>query len=158
MKSPIKPIEFISPLSEVEVRLTLRELCGSKFEGSPFDGEVDHNSFLMVQNPKSIFIRNAIYPILEGNFCEENGKTHVTVSMRTRPLELFGVILFGLGAFSMAVLAFVSMLDEGSFLAAAAAMTVMAFGAGACALQYLFLSTLFFQSASKIKKALHCAD
>ena len=45
MKSIIRPIEFVSPLSEVEVRMTLKELCGSKWDNFPFDGEVDKNSF-----------------------------------------------------------------------------------------------------------------
>ena len=86
---------FCVKLSEVEVRMTLRELCGSKWDDYPFEGEVYENSFSMKEN-YSGFRRNIGGIVLEGSFYEENGKTTISISPKLSPRDFVGYLLFAI--------------------------------------------------------------
>ena len=94
--NPLLPGEmFYVGLSEIEVRMTLRELCGSKWDGYPFEGEVYENSFSLTGND-FIARRNIGNVVLEGSFWEENGKTTVSVSPSLKPRDLAVYLLFAI--------------------------------------------------------------
>ena len=83
MKSLFKPIEFVSPLALPIVRISLRELCGSAFEGNyPFrdDSEVEDTSFKLVEVGRG----RRRFPIkrldIIGSLSEENNVTRVRVT------------------------------------------------------------------------------
>ena len=83
MKSLFKPIEFVSPLALPVVRINLRELCGSAFEGNyPFrdDSEVEDTSFKLVEVGRG----RRRFPIkrldIIGSLSEENNVTRVRVT------------------------------------------------------------------------------
>ena len=155
MRSIIQPIEFISPLSEVEVRMTLKELCGSKWDDCPFDGEIDKNSFRLIKNQRPfVRTRGIPKPILIGDFVEQNGQTNVTISLHTRMTDIIGLLIFVLGSIGLAIYGFISMLDEGFFVAALSAIIICGFGVGLFALDYFLIWSSFHKSANKIKKAL----
>ena len=98
MKSIIRPIEFVSPLSEVEVRMTLKELCGSKWDNFPFDGEVDKNSFRLIKNQRPfVQTRGIPKPILIGDFVGQDKQTKVTISLHTRITDVIGLLVLVLG-------------------------------------------------------------
>ena len=117
---------FRVKLSEVEVRMTLRELCGSKWDNYPFEGEVYENSFSIKENYVGIR-RHIGGVVIEGSFYEENGKTTISIFPNLRPRDIVGYLFFALvgasilcyGMFEM----FLSLLNGGqdffiSFLAA----------------------------------------
>ncbi len=153
MKTIFPSVEFISPLSEVEVRMALKELCGSKWDNRPFDGEVDKNSFRFIKNNLSNISR-APRPIFAGDFVEQNGKTKVTISLQTRVMSIIGLCLWILGAIALGGYGFVSMLDEGFILAIVSAVIIVGFGVGLLALHYFLIWSSFQRSVAKIKKAL----
>ena len=83
MKSLFKPIEFVSPLALPVVRISLRELCGSAFEGNyPFrdDSEVEDTSFKLVEVGRG----RRRFPIkrldIIGSLSEENNVTRARVT------------------------------------------------------------------------------
>lgn len=86
---------FCVNLSEIEVRMTLREMCGSKWYDYPFEGEVYENSFSIKAN-HSGFRRNISGIVLEGSFYEENGKTTVTISPKLKSQELIVYLIFAI--------------------------------------------------------------
>ena len=157
MKSIIRPIEFVSPLSEVEVRMTLKELCGSKWDNFPFDGEVDKNSFRLIKNQRPfVYTRGIPKPILIGDFIGQGERTNVTISLHTRITDIIGLLILVLGAIALAGCGFVSMLDEGFIVAIASAIIIGGFGVACFAISYFLLWASFHRSAAKIKKALGC--
>ena len=83
MKSLFKPIEFVSPLALPIVRISLRELCGSAFEGNyPFrdDSKVEDTSFKLVED----YRERRGFPLkrldIIGSLSEENNVTRVRVT------------------------------------------------------------------------------
>ena len=90
---------FSVNLSEIEVRMTLRELCGPKSYDYPFTGEVHENSFSFTENHFGIR-RNIGGLILEGSFYEEDGKTTISISPNFKSRNLTGNLIFAaVGAF-----------------------------------------------------------
>ena len=155
MKSIIRPIEFVSPLSEVEVRMTLKELCGSKWDNFPFDGEVDKNSFRLIKNQRPfVHTRGIPKPILIGDFIGQGELTKVTISLHTRITEIIGLLIIVLGAIGLSGYGFVSMLDEGFIVAIVSAMMIFGLGVGFFALDYFLIWSSFHKSVNKVKKAL----
>lgn len=157
MKPLIPSIEFVSPLSEVEVRMTLRELCGSSWDNYPFNGIVDRNSFRFKKNNLSN-TRGATKPILVGDFVEQNGKTKVTISIQTRVTNILRICILVLGAITLAGFDFVAMLDESFGFAITSAVMIILFCVGILALNYFFIYSSFQRSVAKIKKALGSAS
>ncbi|MBQ8859265.1 MAG: hypothetical protein IJ012_05685 [Clostridia bacterium] len=154
MKSATPSIEFISPLSELEVRMALRELCGSKWDDCPFRGEVDKNSFRLIKNSVAN-TRGIPKPILVGDFYEQNGKTKVTISMQPRRVETIGVFIWILAAAALAGDSFVSMLHSKGFVSAFISAAILAgVGVGAVVLSESLLRLSFQRSAEKIKNLL----
>lgn len=153
MKPIIPPIEFISPLSEVEVKMTLKELCGSKWDNCPFDGEVNNNSFRLIKN-HFVYTRGIPKPILIGDFVGQGERTKVTISLHTRITDIIGLLILILGAIGLAGYGFVSMLDEGFIVAIVSAMMICGLGVGFSALNYFLIWLSFHKFANKIKKAL----
>ncbi len=158
MKSIIRPIEFVSPLSEVEVRMTLRELCGSKWDNFPFRGEVDKNSFRFIKNHHPfVSARRLPKLILIGDFIGQGELTKVTISLHTRITAIIGLLILVLGAIGLSGYGFVSMLDEGFIVAIASAIISGGFvGVTGFAISYFLHWTSFHRSVAKIKKALGC--
>ena len=155
MKPIIPPIEFVSPLSEVEVRMTLKELCGSKWDNCPFDGEVNNNSFRLIKNQRPfVYTRGIPKPILIGDFIGQGERTKVTISLHTRITDVIGLLIFVLGAIGLAGYGFVSMLDEGFIVAIVSAMMIFGLGVGFSALNYFLIWSSFHKSVNKVKKAL----
>jgi hypothetical protein len=155
MKPIISPIEFIAPLSEVEVRMTLKELCGSKWDNYPFDGEVDKNSFRLIKN-RSPFVqaRGISKAILIGNFVGQDKQTKVKISLHTKITDIIGLLILVLGTIGLAGYGFISMLDKGFIVANVSAMMICCLGVGFFALDYFLIWSSFHNSANKIKKAL----
>ncbi len=86
MKSLFKLVEFVSPRSLPIVRMTLRELCGSAFEGNyPFrdDSEVEDTSFKLVED----FRGRRHFPLkrldILGVMSEENDGTRIIVTAQS---------------------------------------------------------------------------
>ena len=155
MKSIIRPIEFVSPLSEVEVRMTLKELCGSKWDNFPSDGEVDKNSFRLIKNQRPfVYTRGIPKPILIGDFIGQGERTKVTISLHTRITDIIGLLILVLGAMGLAGYGFASMLDEGFIVAIVSAMMIFGLGFGFFALDYFLIWSSFHKSVNKVKKAL----
>ena len=155
MKSLLPPIEFISPLSEVEVKITMKELCGSKWDNFPFDGEVDKNSFRLIKNQRPfVYTRGNPKPILIGDFIGQGERTKVTISLHTRIIDIIGLLILVLGAIGLAGYGFVSMLDEGFIVAIVPAMMIFGLGVGFFALDYFLIWSSFHKSVNKVKKAL----
>ena len=155
MKPIIPPIEFVSPLSEVEVRMTLKELCGSKWDNCPFDGEVDKNSFRLIKNQRTfVYTRGIPKPILIGEVIGQGERTKVTISLQTRITDIIGLLILVLGAMGLAGYGFVSMLDEGFIVAIVSAMMIFGLGVGFFALDYFLIWSSFHKSVNKVKKAL----
>lgn len=148
----MKGVTFTSPLSEVEVRMTLRELCGSKWENYPFCGEVDQSSFSFRRNG---FSRNTCRCVfINGDFYEHEGKTHVTVKPSRSRFDLISSTIFNLIIVAFSIFGFISNLDDGFISACILFAIIIAFGWGYFALsKYLFLKS-FEGSVQKIKKAL----
>lgn len=159
MKPMIPPIEFISPLSEVEVRMTLRELCGSKWDNCPFNGEVGQNSFRLTKNQHPfVHTRGIPKPILIGDFVGQDEQTKVTISLHTRTTDILGLLIFVLGVIVLAGYGFVSMLDESFGLAITSAAMMIGLGVGVLALNYFLVWSSVQRSVAKIKKALGSAS
>ena len=158
MKPIIKPIEFTSPLSEAEVRITLKELCGSKYDNCPFDGKVDHNSFTLLRNPKLVFARTRGIPnpILKGEFYEENEKTCVSVSMKIRPTDWIGIAILALMTLLCGISGLLFTLSEGILLAVLFKMIVSSVCIVPLALDCFILIKRFRKSVLEIKEALCC--
>ena len=155
MKPIIPPIEFVSPLSEVEVRMTLKELCGSKWDNCPFDGEVNNNSFRLIKNKRPFgHARGIPKPILIGDFIGQGERTKVTISLHTRITDIIGLLILVLSAMGLAGYGFVSMLDEGFIVAFVSAMMIFGLGVAFFALDYFLIWSSFHKSVNKVKKAL----
>ena len=157
MKSIIRPIEFVSPLSEVEVRLTLKQLCGSTWDNFPFHGEVDKNSFRLIKNHHPFVNTRRLPIILIGDFIGQGELTKVTISLHTRITDIIGLLILVLGAIGLSGYGFVSMLDKGFIVAIASAIMTGGFvGVAGFAISYFLHWTRFHRAAAKIKKALGC--
>lgn len=156
MNFRIKPVEFVSALSEAEIRMTLRDLCGSRLDNYPFSGEIEQNSFSLIKNPIGIIghSRGVPEPILKGEFFEQGEKTFVSISLKERISDIIGRIILALVFLIFAVFCFVSMIDKGIIPAVAVAVTVLSVGAALVALDCLILFVRFRSFASKIKKVL----
>lgn len=154
------PITFRAEISEQEARMTLKELCGSVWDDSPFYGEVFQNSFSFVKQHKTN--RKGIPRVaLEGDFQEENGKICVTVSPKIRLCDIAGVflaifigaILFILGATGIPV-ALIALDVETLF----SSLFIALFGAGLWVFEYWAISVSFHKSVEIIKTALISAE
>ena len=88
---------FCVKLSEIEVRMTLQELCGSKWYGYPFEGHVYENSFSLRKNHFANR-RNLNGITLEGYFYEENGKTAISIYPNFKLQDLAAYLLFAIGS------------------------------------------------------------
>lgn len=153
MKSIIPPVEFVSPLSETEVRLTLRELCGSKWDNFPFDGEIDKNSFQLIRN-RFTTSRGVPKPILIGDFIGQGKQTKVTISLHTRITDFIGWLVFILSAIGLAGFVFISMLGESFILAIVSAVMICGLVFCYFVLECFWIWRSFHKSVNKIKKAL----
>ncbi len=153
MKSIFTPIEFVSPLSEVEVRMTLKELCGSQWDNYPFNGEVEKNSFRFIKNSFENS-RGVPKPILLGDFIEQDGKTRVTISVHTRITDIIGFMIILLGTVGIAGYGFVSGIRENIFLAILYSNFVLGLGGSILALDYFWCWLSFHKCIKKIKVAL----
>lgn len=149
----MKAVTFTSPLSEVEVRMTLKELCGSKWDNYAFCGEVNQSSFSFRRNGFSRGIGR--YVILNGVFCEKDGKTHVTVSPSKSRFNTTSSTIFNLGILALAIFGFISALNDGFIQACALFTIIIGFGWGYFALYNLMFLKSFERSVEKIKKALN---
>ena len=95
MKSLFKPIEFVSPLALPVVRISLRELFGSAFEGNyPFrdDSEVKDTSFKLVED----FRGRRLFPLkrldIIGVMSEENDGTRIIVTAQSHENKPLAII------------------------------------------------------------------
>ena len=150
---------FSVKLSEAEVRLTLREMCGSKWYGCPFEGQVYENSFSLTENYSGVR-RNLGGVILEGAFYEENGKTLVTITPNIKSRDLFAYLIFVVAGGTVLSYGMVEMFrslllngGDGFFLGFLSA------GAGAAILGIIYSMSFgsFQRSAERIKEALRAA-
>ena len=153
MKPIIPPVEFFSPLSKAEARMSLRELCGSKWDKLPFEGKVDENSFRLVKN-RFFFSQGLTRPLLVGSLAEQDGKTKVTVELVTKISDIVGWLLVIIGILGFAGYSFAYMLDKGTFAAIASSVSILVLGTGLIALSYFFIRLSFHNCVNKIKKAL----
>ena len=157
MKSMIRPVEFYAPLSEVEVKMTLKELCGSTWHNYPFRGEVDKNAFRLTKNQNPFFRTKGVpKPTLKGNFVGEGQQTKVTVALHTSKTDIFKWLIFVLGIVFFAGYGFVSMLEQGFAAALLSAKIIGCFGLVLLAITYFLFWISFRRSVARIKKALGC--
>ncbi len=122
----MKAVTFTSPLSEVEVRMTLRELCGSALDEFPFRGEVGQSSFTLVKNR---FWHNSFtLPIIYGQFHEIDGGTNISINTRYKLFDLICLILSAAIFIALAVYLFVIAIGENPILACISATIILCFG------------------------------
>lgn len=158
MKQIIPSVEFVSPLSGDEVKMSLKELCGSRWDNYPFKGEVGKNSFRFVRNSLST-TKGMPKPILIGDFTEQQGgKTKVKISVKTSIAYIIEIFMVALLAIVAAGYGLVSTLGENFPLGIASAAIILIFGIGIIGVIYFLLWTDFQRSASKIKNALKCVS
>ena len=156
----ILPCEkFSVKLSEVEVKLTLREMCGSKWYDYPFEGEVYEHSFSLTEN-YSGSRRNLGGVILEGTFYEENGKTLVTITPNIKTRDLFAYLIFVVAGGAILDYGIVEMFQslllnggDGFFLG----FLSTAAGAAILGIIYSMFFRSFERSVERIKEALRAA-
>ena len=146
MKSILKPIEFLSPLSEIEVKMTLRDLSG-------FSGEVDQNSFRLI-NSRWRYFRRSAKPILMGHFSEQNGKTKVTVSVHTRITDVIGLFILIIWILASIAWDIVSTPNKEFLSIMIHILVPLWFIIAVLTFGYFFLHSSFQRSVKKIKKAL----
>ena len=109
MKSLIKPITIVSSLPCIEVKMTLKELCGSSLYDYPFRGEVTNNSFCFIKNtPLFSAVDNGIDPIIVGEFFQKDGKTHITISPKLSTFSLISFVLLSVLPFVIGITTFLS--------------------------------------------------
>ncbi len=147
-------------LSEIEVRMTLREMCGSKWYDYPFEGEIYENSFSIKENDSG-FRRNISGVVLEGSFYEENGKTTVTISPKLKSKDLIVYLLFAMVSASILSQGITEMFSslfqkggEGFFLSFLTAV------GGGVFLMIVYSMTIgsYRRSIKKLKKAFKAAQ
>ena len=156
----ILPCEkFSVKLSESEVRLALREMCGSKWYDYPFEGQVYENSFSLRENYSGIR-RNLGGVILEGTFYEENGKTLVTITPNIKTRDLFAYLIFVVAGGAVLGYGIVEMFQalllnggDGFFLG----FLSTAAGAAILGIIYSMFFRSFERSVERIKEALRAA-
>ena len=156
----ILPCEkFSVKLSEVEVKLTLREMCGSKWYDYPFEGEVYEHSFSLTEN-YSGSRRNLGGVILEGTFYEENGKTLITITPNIKARDLFAYLIFFVAGGAILGNGIVEMFQalllnggDGFFLG----FLSTAAGAAILGIIYSMFFGSFQRSVDRIKEALRAA-
>ena len=153
MKSMIQPVEFVVPLSEVEVRMTLRELCGSRFDNYPFKGEVEKNSFRLIKNTFEN-TKGIAKPIFVGSFIEQNGKTKVRISVEKSVLDSISTMVLGLAVLCFATFGFVSTLDGGLIMAITSFVAIVSPAVIGFALGYFLIWLQFQRAVTKIRRAL----
>lgn len=156
MKPIITPVEFFSPLSEIEVKMTLQQLCGSKWDNHPFSGTVNENSFKLIKN--RLTNRGITYPILLGDFAAQDNKTKVTVSMRTRTMDTISSFIFTLCGLALAIFVFIAMLSQGIALSIISFLLISAFTAGVIYLDFYFLKSNFKKHVNDVKSALKSVE
>ena len=102
------PMSFTADMSAPEVRITLRQMCGSPWDGYCFEGTVEDHSFTVVKH-LSNGTRGVIRVGVDGDFSENDGKTHISVRPRIRPTDipsllvavLLGLLLVVFGTFDL---------------------------------------------------------
>ena len=155
-------ITFEVGIAEPEVRMTLKELCGSVWDECEFSGEISQNSFSFIKNNTAhTYTKGIPRVILDGHFSEKNGKTQVSVCPRIRLCDiagisislLLGAILLILGAtgISSALIAF----DIGTLISS---LFIAALGVGLWIFEYWAISLSFRKSVEIIKRALVSAE
>ena len=156
MKPIIPPVEFFSPLSEIEVKMTLQQLCGSKWDNSPFSGTVNENSFKLIKN--RLTNRGITYPILLGDFVAQDNKTKVTVSMRTRTMDTIGSFIFALCGLALAIFVFIATLSQGIASSIVSFLLISGFTAGVIYLDFYISKIKFQKHVNDIKSALKSVE
>ena len=148
------PISFTAELSELETRMTLKELCDSVWDDCDFSGEVSQNSFSFLKKRRA-HTKGIPHIALDGEFHEENGRTLVTV----RPKIPFydspgGILSFLLGGILLflGLMGIPFVLTDPSSLFASAFMAV--FGAAILAVEYGMISVGFRKSVEALKNVL----
>ena len=151
---------FCVNLSEIEVRMTLREMCGSKWYDYPFQGEVYENSFSIKENDYGVR-RNISGVVLEGSFYEENGKTTVTISPKLKPQDLIVYLIFAIvsaGSLEQGISEmFVSLFQKGGEDFFLSFLTAVAGGVFLIIVYFMTIGS-YQRSIEKLKKAFKAAQ
>ncbi len=149
----VKPIEFALSMSEVEVRSALKEVCGSRLDGLPFGGEVEHSTFRLVRH--RFWTHNSAAPvILLGSFAEQNGKTYVNISSKRTRLGISGIWLIFAAFLALAVWVFMAEIANGIFTATVSALCVALVGAFCLAVEQFLFANTFRRDVRKLKQEL----
>ena len=140
----------MSHLQEVEVRLTLRELCGPWLDDCPFGGEVEQNSFRF----RAKNCGRGVNPVIVAQFASHNGGTKITISAERTTFDQVTYIVFALFVLVSCLVVFVTLLMNLSaemiiLTAKLVGVFALIFGVDHCV--FLFI---FRRSLAKIKKAL----
>lgn len=152
----IKPVEFVCPLSEVEVRMTLKELCGSRLYDYPFRGEVDKKSFWLVKN-NSMFTKTLIDTDIRGEFFEQDGKTRITITLTPEKTPIWDIISV-LVILSSIIYPIEVLFEHGSFGAVIEALAASCLAVFAVLFPKFYIYLNFKRSVDIIKKALDNAS
>ena len=149
----IIPIKIDSPLSEIEVRMTLKELCGSPLYDYPFKGKVNENSFMLKRNNLKN-TRGFLYTVVTGSFHKQDNNTQISLFLEINTINIIAVLLFVFICYIIATFGFVSMLKEGIVIAITSFIIISSFGSLFLALNLLFAWLRYKHAVSIIKKAL----
>lgn len=149
-----KPIEFRTSLSEAEVRLTLKGICGSVLYDDPFRGTVERNSFTLLRNSVNPFCRIRRSSILHGTFEQQADGTRVVIRGCDRNMEFIGRLFYSVFVLFISVFTFVSNFSDGWMSAMAISLLLLSFATVWVALDYLFFRIEFRYCLKKVKKAL----
>ncbi len=147
----INLIKFDSPLSETEVRMTLKELCGSKLYDYPFRGKVNDNSFNFIRNS---FANTSLTATVTGNFYKQDDNTKINLFLEIKMINIIGILIFVFLFYLVAAFGFVSMLKEGIIIAIISFVIISSFGPLFLALNFLFQWLRYKRAVSIIKKEL----
>ena len=151
------PIEFLTPLSPIEVKMTLKELCGSKWDNFPFNGTVDNNAFKLTKNHIP-GMRGFPRLILNGDFTAQGNQTKVTVSVDTKAIDIISLLIFALCGIGLAIFGFVSMLNHSLLLAIYTFLLISGFTAGVLFIDYILSKKIFRKRVKELKNALKSAE
>lgn len=150
------PVSFTADMSAPEVRITLRQMCGSSWDGYCFDGTVGENSFTMVKNCSN-GTRGAVRVAVDGDFSENDGKTHISARPRIRPADipsvliavLIGLLLTVFGTFDL-LLSFIM----GELWTVFSSLILIALGAALLIFEHALILVSYKKTVKAIKKEL----
>ena len=157
MKPIIPPVEFLTPLSPIEVKMTLKALCGSKWDNCPFSGTVDNNAFKLTKNHIP-GMRGFPRLILNGDFTAQGNQTKVTVSVDTKAIDIISLLIFALCGIGLAIFGFVSMLNHSLLLAIYTFLLISGFIVGVLFIDYILSKKIFRKRVKELKNALKSAE